>query len=184
ASPVAAARNHPICHGTIRPTPPAIRGSARESPRSPRAVRARCRPRSGTLSADGRPGFGRSRTGSLFSVSSFFRSWYLPVIATILLLLEQRIHVRRGIERDQVIRPLPHPDELHRDVELAHDREDHAAFGRAVEFGHHHAGDFRGVEEGGGLADAVLTGGAVDDEQGLVGRAGHFFFHHAADLRQ
>ena len=84
---------------------------------------------------------------------------------------EDGVHERRRVERRQVVRALAEPDQLHRDAELALHGDHDAALGGAVELGEHDAGDAGGLSEEAGLLEAILAGGGVDDEQGLVGRA-------------
>ena len=67
-------------------------------------------------------------------------------------------------------RALAEADELHRHAELALHRDDDAALGRAVELGEHDAGDVDRLAEDLGLAQAVLAGGGVEDQQHLVDR--------------
>src|SRR6476659_3900066 len=73
-----------------------------------------------------------------------------------------------GVEGGEVVGSLAEADELDRDAELALDRHDDAALGRAVELGQHDAGDVDRLGEDLGLLQAVLPGGGVEDEQHLV----------------
>src|SRR5215210_7993984 len=86
------------------------------------------------------------------------------------------------LERRQVVGPLPQADQLHRDAELALDRDDDAALGRAVELGQDDAGDVDGLGEDPRLDDAVLAGRGVEDEQHLGD--GRLLLGHPLDLAQ
>ena len=70
------------------------------------------------------------------------------------------------------------------EVEFGGDREDDAALGGAVEFGEDDAGAVGGFGEEAGLLEAVLSGGGVHDEEGLVGCAGDLFFGGAAHFTE
>ncbi len=85
--------------------------------------------------------------------------------------VEQRRHERVGVERQEVVGLLAHPDEPDRDAELLLDREHDAALRGRVELRQHDAGEpHRGVERL-GLGEPVLAGGRIEDEERLDGRA-------------
>ena len=89
-----------------------------------------------------------------------------------------------GIEGLQIVQPLAHADEFHRQLEFVFDGEHHAAPGGAVELGQHDAGQLRHLHEFLGLVDGVLAGGGVQHQQDLPVRVGQFLVHHAVDLGQ
>src|SRR6478672_743561 len=66
-----------------------------------------------------------------------------------------------GVEGREVVGTLTETDELDGDAELALDRDDDAALGRAVELGQDDARDVDGLGEHLGLLEAVLAGGGV-----------------------
>src|SRR5258706_5184724 len=53
---------------------------------------------------------------------------------------EQGVDELFGVELDQILGALPHPDQLHRDPQLGLDRQDDPALGGAVELGEDDAG--------------------------------------------
>src|SRR5687767_13127405 len=75
-------------------------------------------------------------------------------------------------------------DELDRDGELLADGYDHASFGGAVELGQDDAGAFGGFGEAFGLAERVLPGGGVEDQQHLVRSVGNLLGDDAVNLLQ
>ena len=68
------------------------------------------------------------------------------------------------------------------ELELGGDGEDNAAFGGSVELGEDDAGDAGSLGEEARLLQAILAGGCVHDEKGLVGGAGHELLGGAAHL--
>ncbi len=76
------------------------------------------------------------------------------------------------VEGAQVLERLACSDQLHRDFQLVGYGEDDAALGGAVQLGEDDAVNLGCLGEGLCLAQAVLAGGGVDREQGLVGGAG------------
>ena len=99
-------------------------------------------------------------------------------------LLEQRRDERLRVERQQVLRLLPHPDEPDRDAELLLDREHDAALRGRVELGQDDARQADRVVERLRLGEAVLAGGGVEDEEGLDTAPGQPLVDDAADLGQ
>ena len=95
---------------------------------------------------------------------------------------DERTSVVAGVERAQVVEPLPHADELHGQPELVRDRDRDAAFRGAVELRQRDAGHAGRLGEEARLLDAVLPGRRVDDEQRLVRRALDPACDDAADL--
>src|SRR3954447_11831129 len=93
---------------------------------------------------------------------------------------EQGVHERLGLERSEVVGTLAEADQLHRHAELALHRDHDPALGGAVQLGQHDPGDVDGLGEDPGLDDAVLPGGGVEHEQGLVHRA--LLLDHPLDL--
>src|SRR3954453_14577331 len=89
-----------------------------------------------------------------------------------------------GVERTQIVELLADADQLHRDAQLAGDRERDPALRGAVELGQDDAVDRHRLREELGLAQAVLAGRRVDDQQRLVRRVGQLLSDHAADLRE
>src|SRR3954467_4053825 len=76
-----------------------------------------------------------------------------------------------GVEGLDVLGGFADADELDGDVGGFADGDDDAAFGGAVEFGQEDAGDAGGLLELFGLAEGVLPGCGVEDEEDLVGGA-------------
>ena len=62
------------------------------------------------------------------------------------------------------------------------DGDQNAALGRAVELGHHQAGDAGGVAEGFDLSQRVLADGRVEHENDIVRRGGIDLADGAHDL--
>src|SRR6202050_5693167 len=92
----------------------------------------------------------------------------------LLCLIKQRGDVGLGIEWDQVVDFFACADEADRQIQFAGDGYDDAAFGGAVEFGEHDAGDSGMAPEFAGLVEAVLSGGGVEDKQHVVRGAGDY----------
>ena len=84
-----------------------------------------------------------------------------------------------GVEGFDVFGFFAEADEFDGQIELVADGDDDAALGGAVEFGEEDAGDVDGLEEFLGLADGVLAGGGVEDEEDFVRGAGDAFFDDA-----
>src|SRR5438477_467605 len=95
---------------------------------------------------------------------------------------KQRVNELGRIERRKVVRSLAQADQLHRNAQAALYRDDDPALGRTVQLGQHHAGHVAHLGEHPGLLKAVLAGGGVEDQQGLVDRA--VLLHHPLDLAQ
>src|SRR6476659_7540830 len=76
---------------------------------------------------------------------------------------EQGLHEGVGVEREEVLRLLPHPDEADRDAELALDREDDPALGGRIELRQDHAGEPARVVERLCLLEPVLAGRSLAD---------------------
>ena len=89
-----------------------------------------------------------------------------------------------GVERAQVLDPLPDPDQLHRDPELVGDRQGDPALGGAVELRQHDPGHVDRLGEQARLLQPVLAGRRVDREQHLVRRARDAAGDDAVDLAQ
>src|SRR5690242_16623824 len=68
---------------------------------------------------------------------------------------EERPGEVRGVERAQVLDPLPDPDQLHRDTQLVRDRKRDAALGGAVELRQDDPGDLDGLGEEARLLEPV-----------------------------
>src|SRR2546423_1783772 len=81
---------------------------------------------------------------------------------------QERIDERARLHRDQIAGLLTHPEELHRQLQLVHDREDRAALGGAVELGDHDPGDLGRLGELAGLHDRVLARGPIQPPEGAV----------------
>ena len=71
---------------------------------------------------------------------------------------EQRLHESAGVKGLQVFNVFADANIFHRHAEFFLDANDHPAFGGAVEFGEHDAGDIRRFFEHAGLLQAVLAG--------------------------
>src|SRR5262245_63815755 len=71
------------------------------------------------------------------------------------LLVKERMSELPGVERAQVLEPLAHADQLHRDAELAGDRERDPALRGPVELRQHNAADPDYVTERARLAEAI-----------------------------
>jgi hypothetical protein len=96
--------------------------------------------------------------------------------------VEERVDEGVGVEGNEVVDLFADSGVDDGKLELGCDGEDDAAFGGAVEFGEDDSGDSGGLGEEAGLLEAVLAGGGVHDEEGLVRRAGDEFFGGAAHL--
>src|SRR5687768_2408269 len=83
-------------------------------------------------------------------------------------LLKKGIYEGFGIEDCEVLEFFPGADISDRALDLLNHGEGDAAFGRTVELGQRQMGDVRGLHEGSGLRQAVLSGGGVDDQQRFV----------------
>src|SRR5919202_1185941 len=95
---------------------------------------------------------------------------------------QQRAREVAGVEGPQVVELLSDADELHRDPELARDRERDAALRGAVELREDdpvHRDDLREELR---LAQPVLAGRRVDGEERLVRRAVELLADDTADL--
>ena len=79
------------------------------------------------------------------------------------------------VEWNEVVNLLAGADETNRQIQLAGDGHDDAAFRGAVELGEHDAGDTGVAPEFARLVQAVLTGGRVEHEQHVVRGAGDEF---------
>src|SRR5256886_12635793 len=95
---------------------------------------------------------------------------------------KQRVDELGRIERRKVIGTLAEANQLHRNAQSPLYRDDDAALCRTVQLGQDHAGHVAHLGEHPGLLKAVLAGGRVEDEQGLVDRA--VLLHHPLDLAQ
>ena len=98
--------------------------------------------------------------------------------------VEQRLDEAVGVERQEVVGLLPHPDEADRDAEVVLDREHDPALGRRVELGEHDAGQADGLVERLGLGQAVLAGRGIEDEERVDVGAGQALVDDAAHLRE
>src|SRR3954471_6538840 len=87
-----------------------------------------------------------------------------------------------GVEGREVVGTLTEADELDRHTELALDRDDDAALGRAVELGQDDARHVDRLGEDLGLLQAVLPGRRVEDEEHLVD--GALLLDDALDLAE
>ena len=86
------------------------------------------------------------------------------------------------VERAEVIELLADAHELDGEAELVGDGDGDAALRRAVQLRQRDAGHADRVAEESRLLQAVLAGGRVDDQQGLVRRARQALLDHAAHL--
>ncbi len=89
---------------------------------------------------------------------------------------------RSGLEGQQIVHFLANADVADGQVEFAGDRDDDAAFRRAIELGENDAGNAGAFGELAGLFEAVLAGGGVEHEQDFMGRAGDDAGGRAAHL--
>src|SRR5271155_1728202 len=89
--------------------------------------------------------------------------------------IKERVDVGLGIEWDQVVDFFAGAYEADWQIQFAGNGYDDAAFGGAVEFGEHDAGDSGMAPEFAGLVQAVLSGGGVEDEEHVMRRAGNYF---------
>jgi hypothetical protein len=89
-------------------------------------------------------------------------------------LLKQAVHVSARIEDHQVIHPLANAAIANRQIQLFGNRHGDAALGRAIQLGQHQTGHLRRFQELTGLAQSVLAGHGVYDQQRLVRRFGDF----------
>src|SRR3954453_18457936 len=87
-----------------------------------------------------------------------------------------------GVEGREVVGTLAQADELDRHTELALDRDDDPALGRAVELGQDDARHVDRLGEDLGLLQAVLPGRRVEDEEHLVD--GALLLDDALDLAE
>ncbi len=97
-------------------------------------------------------------------------------------LREEGIDEGLGIEGEDVFDFFADAGKADRKAEFVGDGDHDAAFGGAVELGKDDAGDTGGFGEEPGLLQTVLAGGGIDDEQGLVRRAGHLALGRATHL--
>ena len=88
------------------------------------------------------------------------------------------------VEGAQILDGFTDADPFHWHGELALDADDYAAFGGAVELGEDHARDWCGLGEELGLADGILAGGRIENQQGLVRGLGDLAADDAVDLLQ
>ena len=86
------------------------------------------------------------------------------------------------VEEVQVLDFLAQPDVLDGDVELLPDGNHHAAFRGAVELGQNDPRATGRLRKTFGLADPVLAGGGIQDEEHFVRCVGDELGDHAADL--
>ena len=76
-----------------------------------------------------------------------------------------------GVERAQVLEPLADPDQLHRDPELAGDRQGDPTLRGPVELRQHDPGHVDRFAKEPRLLEPVLARGRVDYEERLMRRA-------------
>ena len=88
----------------------------------------------------------------------------------------------RGLERAQVVETFAHAERDHRQAELLGERDHHAAARRAVQLGHHEAGDRHHAREGLDLSARVLPRGRIEHQEDVVGRGRIDFSEHAHHL--
>src|SRR5687767_8003609 len=118
----------------------------------------------------GRPSCGGGSRRSRWSASSSS----VPAGPRVVSLGTARQHgidERSRLERDEVVRLLPHAEVADRQLQLVDDREDGAAFRRPIELRDHEPGDRRGLGELARLDDRVLALRAIQHEEHLVRRA-------------
>src|SRR3989475_9194755 len=96
--------------------------------------------------------------------------------------VEERIHKRLRVKGHQVLYLFSNADETNGQAKLAHDGDDDAALGRAVELGEHDAGDADGRGKLARLGEVGLTGGSVHYQQHVLWRGGNEFCSDAPFL--
>ena len=84
----------------------------------------------------------------------------------------------------QIVDPLAHTNELHRNLQLLADGQHHTAARRAVQLGQHDTGDARHLTELARLINSVLPGGSIHHQQHLHVGVRHLAVNDAADLVQ
>src|SRR5580658_1223582 len=77
--------------------------------------------------------------------------------------IKERVDIGLGIEWDQIVDFFAGAHEADRQIQFAGDGYYDAAFGGAVEFGEHDAGDSSMAPEFAGLVESVLPGGGIED---------------------
>src|SRR6266516_5454133 len=97
---------------------------------------------------------------------------------------KQRRRELLRVERLQIIRLFADADEFDRQAELVLNRDDHAAFARAVEFGDDEPRELHRFVKFTRLVQGVHAGGAVEHQQDFMRRAGQFPGHHAMQFLQ
>ena len=98
--------------------------------------------------------------------------------------LEEGVDELVGLEQREILGLLADADVLHGQPDRLANGDHDAALGRAVELGQQQAGAAHGVGEMPGLADAVLAGGGVEDQEHFVRGVGDLLAQHAMDLGQ
>jgi hypothetical protein len=86
------------------------------------------------------------------------------------------------IERAEILERLADADGVDRQAELLRRRDQHAAFRRAVQLGHHQPGDAGVAAEHLDLVERILAGGGIEHQHHVVRRGGVEPPQHAADL--
>src|SRR5712664_2377440 len=89
--------------------------------------------------------------------------------------VKEGICVRLGVERNHIVDLLSSADETNGQAQLARNGDDDAAFRGAVKLGEDDAGNIDGGSEFASLRKTVLTGGGVENQQDIMGRAGNYF---------
>src|SRR5712692_43528 len=89
--------------------------------------------------------------------------------------VEEGISVGIGVEGNHVVDLLAGAHEADGQAQLARDRDNDAALGRAIELREDDSGDANSRSEFAGLSKPVLPGGGVENQQNIVRRAGNHF---------
>ena len=92
-----------------------------------------------------------------------------------LIAFKKRCHKCVRFEVAQIVLTLAQADHADRETQFVGDRNDDAAFGRPVQFGQNQAGNADVRVELPGLGHGILSGGRVQNQQGLVRGAGDAF---------
>lgn len=98
--------------------------------------------------------------------------------------MEKCFNKYSGIKRFDIGRGFAETDEFDGNADLVMNADDHAAFGRPVEFREEHAGYGHVFHKNFGLMNGVLAGGRVQDQQYFVRGSGNVLFDDALDLAQ
>src|SRR3954470_976739 len=95
---------------------------------------------------------------------------------------EQILGEPLGIEWFQIVQRFAQPDESDWQAELPAEGRDGPTAGTAVQLGYHNAGRMDGLSKELPLLNGVLSDRTIEDEQGLMRRAGEPSADHPVDL--